>query len=157
MINVTLYTTSSEKNRIGKALTEVAKIQGNFREDANILTPTVVANVDYATVGGVNYMYVEEFARYYFVDTIVARRTGLVQFTGRCDVLETYKEGIKKLKAIIGRQSVNYNLYLPDGNVQIEQERRLVVKKFPNVQAKETSFVLVVAGRANYPTTAEMG
>lgn len=111
-MKITLYQNVSERNQMDKALTKVKDIDGKFKQSTNIMSPVLV--LSYATLPDFNYIYIEELARYYFVDSITSINEGLWQINCSEDVLETYKTGIKKLNAYVLRNEHRYNKKLID-------------------------------------------
>ena len=111
-MKITLYQNVSERNQMDKALTKVKDIDGKFKQSTNIMSPVLV--LSYATLPDFNYIYIEELARYYFVDSITSINEGLWQINCSEDVLETYGMGILNLTAYITRNENEYNDYIID-------------------------------------------
>ena len=145
LLKITLYQNESEKNKIGKELTQVLQVSGRLREETSIIDPVILIQCSLPQVALVNYMYIPAFERYYFVTNITSVRTDLVQFEAHCEVLESFKEYILDNEAIIKRQTSLYNIY--------QDDKRMVFKDPPIVQFKAFpdgfegfSYVLYVAG-----------
>ena len=111
-MKITLYQNVSERNQMDKTLTKVKDIDGKFKQTTNIMSPILVLR--YATLPNFNYVYIEELARYYFVDSITSINEGLWQINCSEDVLETYGNGILNLTAYITRNENEYNDYIID-------------------------------------------
>ena len=93
-----------------------------------------------------NYIWISELHRYYYVTNIVSVATGLWRIYCHVDVLMTYKPQIKAHDAVIARQEGLYNLYLNDGTTFVVTQRSKVVQKtFPN-GFTGSSYVMLVAG-----------
>lgn len=147
-MTIILYQNSSEMNRVDKSLTQVASLVGELKDSCSILEPTVTLELDFVPAF-VNYMYIEEFGRYYFITGISSIVTGLWAIAGHVDVLSTYKAQLRTLSGIINRQENLYNLYLDDDKFLINAQRKIWTKAFPNrapAAADQPSFILTVAG-----------
>ena len=142
-MTVIAYTNNSEINRVGKSLTQVASYTGSLKGACDVLSPVITLQLN-AVPTNVNYMYVEEFSRYYFVTGWTVEITGLVTVSLSVDVLETYKELIKATRAIIERQEKKYNVYLPDGAFRAEQKTQSQIVAFPQGFSKSSSILLHV-------------
>ena len=77
-------------------------------------------------------MHVPSFSRYYFVNQITFVRNGLYEISCHVDVLESYKDAILNLNCRISRQTQEFNLLLPDNEVELRQDSRVIIKKFNN-------------------------
>jgi hypothetical protein len=148
-MKITLYQNISERNQMDKTLTKVKDIDGKFKQSTNIMSPVLV--LSYATLPDFNYIYIEELARYYFVDSITSINEGLWQINCSEDVLETYKTGIKKLNAYVLRNENRYNKKLIDKQMvpNCNKEYFLINKVTDLGLFKNSSFVT--------ETTAEGG
>lgn len=126
-MRIILYTMNCEKNKVDKLgandLTLIKEIDGNFRAEIDILNPTIAidtigldASSKYALLHLVNYIYVSDIGRYYFVNNIRILRTNIIEYTCHVDVLNTYKQYINDMTAKISRteDASQYNLYLDD-------------------------------------------
>lgn len=111
-MKITLYQNVSERNQMDKTLTKVKDIDGKFKQSTNIMSPILV--LSYATLPDFNYIYIEELARYYFVDSITSINEGLWQINCSEDVLKTYKTGIRNLDAYVERNENVYSNDIPD-------------------------------------------
>lgn len=143
-MNLTFYKNQSEKNKIGKNLTDAKDVTGTLRENCDILNPSIL--VEYSTYPDYNYIFIPEFKRYYFITNIVSVRFGLWQITAHVDVLESYKEDIKAQSAIIARQENKWDMYLNDGTFKSESYNKTATIKFPNDCFVDYNFILTVAG-----------
>lgn len=144
-MRIVLYKNESEPIRVDKALTQIAEVEGYLREETSLLRPSFAIELSSALLSNVNYAYVEEFNRYYFVGNPESIRSGLWLFPMKVDVLSTYKADIRKNSAIIGRNEREYDLLLNDGLFQTQQRPRRA--QFPFPQGFNTwNFVLAIAG-----------
>ena len=145
-MNISIYKCIDEKIKLTKTLTDEIIYVGDLRESSDVLNPTITIQSDNIITG--NYMYIEDFNRYYFITDIECIQKNVWKITAHIDVLMTYKDDIKKLNVIVGRQENAFNVFLSDSEVKVQQNRQVSTIKFPidvfNLQGE--SFVLTVAG-----------
>lgn len=147
--NIVLQSTTSEKNRMDKTITDIATYSGTLRTDTSIVDPVFLVECDLANVVHANYLTVQAFGRSYFINNIRSMRAGLVEFTCHCDVLSSFKTQIRQNHAIMHRSERNWNLYLNDGSLKMTQRpEKIVTEHFSNELAfvNHFSYVLVLAG-----------
>lgn len=134
------YNTSSENNRIGKTLENEHTLTGTFKGEVDMQAPVFAVQADLLNY---NYCYIPALERYYFVDKIEITRMGLFTVYLKIDVLETYKDAIKKLKVVVSSSSNSnpyYNGYINGVDVRTDYE----TKEFKN-NFDETGQIVLVA------------
>lgn len=146
------YRCNSAVNVVEKDLNQEFEVMGTLRDGSSIIDPVIVIE---ATSPGfhandVNYLYVPEFRRYYYITNIVSPNNTLWEVHCHVDVLMSYKDQIKAQTAIVARQETQYNLYLDDG-VFMAYQNPIVQTKLFSVEAPfdTQSFVLMVAGSSS--------
>lgn len=143
---VILQTNMSEENRLDKNLQDIATLQGTLKQETSILSPTIIIEGNPSSLAICNYMTISSFGRRYFVTDIRAYMGGMVEVSGRVDVLTSYAAQIRQCTGIVHRQESIWNLYLDDGSFKVYQNPIIVQKNFP--QGFNTlQFVLAVAGK----------
>ena len=142
--SIDLMNNQEELNKISKSPATVMTLTGTLREETDIVDPQI--NVEYSgTLTNVNYMYISEFHRYYFITKIESIRTGLWRIYAHCDVLKTYSEAILGTPAVVARNENMYNIMLDDSMFKVQSNPRLQIANFPNKFTGE-SYVLVMKG-----------
>lgn len=114
-----LYINKTDKRYINKDIAQVGSTITSLylKDDTNVTEPVITLD-DFPQ--GVNYCYLDLFNRYYFLVN-VEMQNGLFATTWHVDVLMSFKDDIKRNKALIQRNT-NYNdLYLQDNEFKIEQ------------------------------------
>lgn len=151
-MNVILYQNNSEPNVVDKKLTSIITVTGNLRGKSSVMNPVITIETESANIVWCNYIYIEEWGRYYFVTEITSVRSKLWALSCHVDVLSTYKTNIRKLSGIVARQENLYNLYLDDDKFLVNAQRMYWTKAFPNrVQPASSggnSLILTLAGGA---------
>lgn len=145
--HIKLQFNKSPINQVKKSVSDILEVSGNLREDSSILNPVINIKADMADLTGVNYMYISAFGhRSYFVTDIRARLGGIVEISGRVDVLMTYKDDIKACKGIVSNQQNVYNLYINDGSFRVRADCKVCTTEFPSGFPDSNSYVLAIAG-----------
>lgn len=142
---VILQKNASEDISLDKELTTISTLTGNLKDESSLIDPIIQFSGDITQYINANYMTIDAFARSYFITDIRVIRSNIFEISGHCDVLSTYKDQIRKSKAIIKRQENKYNLYLNDGSLKAYQNPIVVTKAFPSGFTTQ-EFVLAVAG-----------
>ena len=142
--NITFMNNQEELNKISKRPATVMTLSGHLREETDIVNPVI--NIEYSgTLTNVNYMWIPEFHRYYFITKIESVRTGLWRVYAHCDVLKTYSEAILGTPCVVARNESQFNLMLNDSYFKVYANPRLQVVNFPN-KFSGYSYVLVMKG-----------
>lgn len=111
-MTIDLYINDSENNRIGKSLSLVSSMNGTLKEACSVQNPVITIEAE--NLSNINYLYIPEFSRYYFVTDATVLQHNLWQISAHVDVLESFKDQILSQKAIISRQENLWNLYQED-------------------------------------------
>lgn len=146
---VNLYFNSSEAYDSNKNLTQLSSLSDVHPvEGFDIERPVLkIGSVNQSTLNNVNYAYIPEFNRYYFVDPPTVVNNKVYMLSLRVDVLMSFKSAINNLVAIIARQENEYNLYLPDPEFKVYANTDKKTLKFSKVPfTKNANFLLTVSG-----------
>ena len=103
-MEIKLYITEDSDTVMNKDLTLITTLDIQMRDTQNVSAPILIlgeiAGVD---LKAVNYAYIDEFKRYYFIRTITVGQNNIHTLAMECDVIETYKEDILNSSAQINR------------------------------------------------------
>lgn len=151
MITVKAYQYNSPNNFINKTLIDVATYTGNLREETSVIDPVFEIESS-SDLSQMNYIWIEELHRYYYVTNIVSVATDLWRIYCHVDVLMTYKPTILAHDAVIARQEELYNLYINDGTTfTVTQKSKVIQKTFPSGFTGSSYVMLVAGGQGNTP------
>lgn len=128
-MTINLFQNNSDKNVVSKSLTAKGTVTGTLREDCSIIDPVIkIEGISGSDLPYLNYLEVVEFGRYYYITDIVL--TGKL-FECHChiDVLETYKDQIKVLPAVIARQESQNNVMLTDGLIKTYANPEIEIRR----------------------------
>lgn len=144
-MEVILYKNSSENNVIGKSLAQIKSVEANLKNDVSIINPTLVLNYT-ANILNSNYCFIPKFNRYYFIDEIVPITGDRSIIRCKVDVLESFKNDIKSLTAIINKQETIADKFIDDGSWIVENKDFLQSYNFSNGFNDSGEFILITAG-----------
>ena len=151
-MTINCYKNSAERNRVDKTnfIQVLNVLQGTLKESTSITNPVITIRYNYPTF---NYVYIEEFNRYYYVEDIVSINYDLWELHLSVDVLMSYKDGILNTTGFIERSQSLYDDKLIDKKRVIEQgydieNKEVLNDVFINVGdlTAETSWVFVMNG-----------
>ena len=112
-IEINLYQMNCESHLVSKTtgsnLSYINTIYGAFREEQDILTPSIIIN--YSQVPNFNYVYIPSLSRYYFVMGSILIRYQIYRIDLKVDVLCTYDSDIRGQSGFVTR---NENTYRED-------------------------------------------
>lgn len=143
--DVTFYTNQSEPERLDKTLTWIGNLNGVLKNGTSIIDPVIVFECSLSDLVACNYLYIQEFGRYYFVTDTRAVSATLCEVSAHVDVLSSFAAQIRTNEGIISRQQNKWNLYLNDGSFRVYQDRYCGIRKFPQ-GFSSTSYILAIAG-----------
>ena len=141
-MNITLYKTKSESNKINKTLTSSMSFTGTLKNECSILTPTIF--IESENLSDYNYLYIKEFNRYYFINDIKNVRNNIWSITGEVDVLYTYKDKILSLPLILEKSEndIHSNKMLNDGSYITTTETFEEILNFQSVSDGNRYYLL---------------
>lgn len=143
---VQLLSTASENNTIGKKYSSVATISATLKDNSSIIHPVLIFNFS-GNIYNVNYMYIPEWKRYYFIRDIVLLTGGRYQIIAECDVLESFKVDILKMSVVLdGTEKTGLNKYIPDNVFTRNCKDVTTVGTFPQGLPDTGEFILITAG-----------
>ena len=95
-MDIELYRCKSPKNKLNKTLEKTVTISATiyeYEQNRNRLSFRFTVS----DVGEFNYIYIPEYKRYYFVESVSLSENGVNVYECECDYLMTYKELINQL------------------------------------------------------------
>lgn len=129
-MNITLMNTDSPNNMINKVCTIVSDYTGAVaRVNVSVENPVLILEESVANIMSVNYCYISDFGRYYFIADKTCDVNGLWTISCKVDVLESFKNDISRLKGIVKRQTNNYDMYLKDSQIPIGARKTVAIRQ----------------------------
>ena len=149
-MQISLFTMNCENNRVDKTdyLDNRFVLDGAFREDTSIIDPVFRIEKTNPALQNYNYMYIEQFNRWYFINAWNVLRTDLWEIAAHVDVLYTWREYIQYSRAIVDKTQIleSANLYMDDGSFVMDSRKYNKVLNFPSGLDTTGEYVLICAG-----------
>ena len=95
-MDIELYRCKSPKNKLNKTLEKTLTVSADiyeYEQNRNRLSFRFTVS----DVGEFNYIYIPDYNRYYFVESVSLSENGMNVYECECDYLMTYKELINQL------------------------------------------------------------
>lgn len=102
-------------------------------EPCDLDRPTFVVDYDSIKdiIGELNYCYVPEWSTYYYLQKDPTLDAGGICYIAcKTDVLMTYSPQIRGAYAYIERQEYDYDMYIRDAQIPVQNRNQLVIKAF---------------------------
>lgn len=149
-MQINLFTCSAERNRVDKSnfITNRFAIDGNLRNESSIIDPVILIEKTNPAASYYNYMYIEEFKRWYFINDIVSVRNKLWEIHAHVDVLYTWRAAIQTMECVIDKTESydDSNVYYDDGSFVLDSRNNVEIKQFPNGLSQNGEYILICAG-----------
>lgn len=151
-MQIILYNNTSDPNTVNKNLQTVATLNGELRENTDILNPSLEIEGD--EVLGANYLYIDSLNRYYFINDVEFISGEIFRVNCQIDVLMSYADEIKAQNAIIKRQQYNYNVDLVDNRLKTSKNPYIQTINFSGGFSQTNwSYILIMGGNGFYIDT----
>lgn len=142
---VELFTNTSENYRIDKFIQSQGTYDCVLKDDCSIENPIIL--ISDVSLVGINYMRIQSFNRYYYIEDIVSVHNGMWEIHAHVDVLMSYRNEIRECQATFKRQEHLFNMYIDDPEFKTYNKSQIVTKLFSGGSlSKNLEYVLVVAG-----------
>lgn len=147
-MQLSLYNSSSMPNVVIKAKTLIETLEGDLKENVN--REKVVVTIPYTSAyARINYAYIPEFERYYFVsvDCINGER---LRLTMHSDGLSSFWDRYKYSPCIAKRSSSNYNSAIRDDMIAFKPEPVIIRRKTSSKFTPSSSggcYILTMSGK----------
>lgn len=144
-ITINLYNIDDDNEKIQKSLGTATAFSNCTIKDTTDVTHPVVRIQTSDNLSHYNYMYIDRYSRYYYIERIETTPTGMWVLHCRCDVLKTYASQILNLDGTVTRSETLWNMYLNDPQYKAYAYRKIVTKKFPTPVSGDC-FILMTVG-----------
>lgn len=146
-MQVILCNNASESNIINKTVEDIISVNAIIKGNISVETPNLLLSFTQDS-NHINYMKIPEYHRSYFITDIIDLTGSRYEIRGKVDVLESFKNDILRLSAIIDKQqNVSMdNLYLDDNSFVVENTEFNSVINFPHGFNDNGEYILITAG-----------
>ena len=106
MAKLILFHNSQEDIVIDKIdkLDYITTVNGQFKSAVDLSSPVITLSLNVKDVSRVNYIYIEDFDRFYFVDNVITY-SDVFEFYLSVDVLTTFRGDIYRTDCVIVRNN----------------------------------------------------
>ena len=145
-MNIEFYQNKSDDRVVSKSLDSISTLSScEIKEDCSILNPVFLVSGSVSSFADVNYCYVPDFLRYYYITDIKTAGNGMTEISCRVDVLMSFSAAFLERDAIVSRNENEFNLMLEDSEFRLYSDPIIVTKNFPR-GFSNPCYVLTVAG-----------
>ena len=147
-MNIKLCSSTSEIVAINKDISIIDDVSATIKGALSVENPVLILQYKSDIQSNVNYVYIPEYNRYYFVTDIINLTGGRYELHCKVDVLMRFKDNILNLSCIVDKQSSkdNANMYLDDGSFVVQSKEFVDTINFPNGFNDNGEFILITAG-----------
>ena len=147
-MNIKLCSSVSEIVAINKVVSIIDDVSATIKGALSVENPVLILQYKSDIQSNVNYVYIPEYNRYYFVTDIINLTGGRYELHCKVDVLMSFKDNILNLSCIVDKQSSkdNANMYLDDGSFVVQSKEFVDTINFPNGFNDNGEFILITAG-----------
>lgn len=147
-MNIKLCSSTSEIVAINKDITIIDDVSATIKGALSVENPVLILQYKSNIQPNVNYVYIQEYNRYYFVTDIINLTGGRYEIHCKVDVLMSFKDDILNLSCIVDKQSSkdNANMYLDDGSFVVQSKEFVDTINFPRGFNDNGEFILITAG-----------
>lgn len=109
-MRIIFYTNNSDSNELNKNINLITELNCNVnRDNLNILSPILFLSYFDIKELNINYCYIEELNRYYFINSYTIEKNNLIKLQLETDVLMTFKNDILLSSGIVKETKNNQN------------------------------------------------
>lgn len=147
-MNIKLCSSVSEIVAINKDVSIIDDVSATIKGALSVENPVLILQYKSDIQSKVNYVYIPEYNRYYFVTDIINLTGGRYEIHCKVDVLMSFKDYILNLSCIVDKQSSkdNANMYLDDGSFVVQSKEFVDTINFPRGFNDNGEFILITAG-----------
>ena len=141
-MDIQLYKTTSENNRLDKVLTDVKNVVGTCRDSIDVETPLVTMK---GYIHDYNYCYIPAFRRFYFIENS-SMIGGLTTLSLKVDVLMSFKDKIRLLEVLLDKQETSHNNPYWNNGYIVDQRPKMDKITFKNNFVKGEYILITIKG-----------
>lgn len=130
IMNITLYNCTDDERKLNKTLTAVKTTDAVLLNDGfSYLAPSLLLRGSPADFVGVNYAYIPDLGRYYYIRDITIEHADRVRLYLSVDVLMSWRTQILDLDVIALRSTNHGNQYIIDNKIQLQRKPFIITKR----------------------------
>lgn len=143
-MNIKLYINESNNNVLNKKITLISEDNILLKDNVDVYKPII--KIKKPLLNNCNYVYIEDFKRYYYITNKKSINTEVMELSLKCDVLMSFKNDILNSKGLIIKSEnlindyINSDIYVND----VREKTRVI--NFKNGFNDTPEFILITAG-----------
>lgn len=143
-MQINLYKTKSEKNKLTKILENALILSGHLTESCDIINPVIKVKYN-SDIYNKNYVFISDFHRYYYINDIIVDNEEII-LSLHIDVLMTYKDDIKNSTGHIIRSVSNQNKYIIDEMISNTSNVTTYTRRIGNGFSPDDKYLITIGG-----------
>lgn len=130
-MEIKIYKTTDDNRVINKTLELLKTKNVVLKDNVNISSPAFILKYEKSLFENMNYCYISEFKRYYYIINKECLDSIRYSITLSCDVLMSFKDSFINTSMLINRTSnkVNSNKELSDSHIQTTSQKIIMTEK----------------------------
>ena len=150
-MHITIYNNASDPRVMYKDLTTVGTLSSvELTDQTSVENPSFILDRNDLYIGA-NYVYCQEFGRYYFINGIEIINGNQMVISCHVDVRSSFKNNILNSYIVADRSSSNADAYVPDSMVTVRDSIKTYIRKMPSTPfvgpSGSNNYVLTIGGR----------
>ena len=149
-MQISLFTCTAENHRVDKSnyINNRFNLDGTLRNESSVIDPVILIEKTNPAKYHYNYMYIDEFKRWYYINDIISIRNDIWEIHAHVDVLYTWFADIGNMECIIDKTEDygNANFYYDDGSFVMDSRNNIELKEFANGFNENGQYILICAG-----------
>lgn len=130
-MNIEFYQNKSDDRVVSKSLDSISTLSAcEIKEDCSIINPVFLVSGSVSSFADVNYCYVPDFLRYYYITDIKTAGNGMTEISCRVDVLMSFSAAFLERDAIVARNQGEFNLMLDDSEFRLYADPHIITRAF---------------------------
>ena len=145
-MTIQLCSTLDENNVINKTIDTIENVNATIKDDSSIINPTIILTYK-STMASINYVYIPDWKRYYFVRDIRVLTGGRYEIDLYIDVLQSFKTEILACGCILSdTEQTGIDNYLPSDGIVPNCKSKTDIINFSNGLLDNGEYILITAG-----------
>lgn len=130
-MEIKIYKTNNDNRVINKSLELLKTKNVVLKDNVDIMNPTIILKYDKSLFENMNYFYIPEYERYYYLKNKQCMDALHYSITLSVDVLMSFKDSFINTPMLINRTSKKdkSNLELADSNIQTSAQKIVMTEK----------------------------
>lgn len=142
---IQLFQYSGDPRIVSKILgTPVSEHTFLLKEGCSIDRPVIQFSAQAAIMATLNYSYIPDFGRYYWITDRSSMVNGVMELTLESDPWTSFNTQLRAVKATVDRSASNWQGFLYDNGYQILAYKTSAIRNFPNSIDNDTMILTTV-------------